>query len=104
MGEIKSRVLLENHDDKVLSRAGQIDEKRVRILEIEAVVDTGAVMLLLPLDIVEKLGLQTNGLPGRPAGLRAADRPDHHGRARPDTRPEEACSDSAARITPLADA
>ena len=31
MGEIKARVRLENHDDRVLFKAGRISEKEIRL-------------------------------------------------------------------------
>lgn len=59
MGEIRAKVRLENNDDRALFKAGRISEKEVRAVEIDAVVDTGAVMSLLPQDLVEVLGLET---------------------------------------------
>lgn len=61
MGEIKVKVRLENYDDRVLSDAGRMVSSQVRWGEIEAVVDTGAVMMLLPRDLVEDLGLKITG-------------------------------------------
>lgn len=61
MGEIRAKVRLENYRDQVLFDAGRIPKKKVRVREIEAVVDTGAVMTLLPQDLVESLGLKTLG-------------------------------------------
>ncbi len=58
MGEIRAKVRLENHDDWVLFKAGHLPQDKVRAREIEAIVDTGAVMTLLPLDLVEGLGLK----------------------------------------------
>ena len=61
MGEIKVKVLLENHDDRVLWKRGVLAEKDIRAQEIEAVADTGAVVTLLPQDLVEALGLEITG-------------------------------------------
>lgn len=61
MGEIRAKVRLENRDDRVLFKAGHIKEKDIRVQEIEALVDTGAVLLLLPQDLVETLGLEKMG-------------------------------------------
>lgn len=55
MGEIRSKIKLENYRDRATGR------KRVRSAEIEAIVDTGAVMMLLPQDLVEDLGLNIIG-------------------------------------------
>jgi predicted aspartyl protease len=58
MGEIRTRVRLENYDDRVLWKNGKIAKEDVRVQEIEGVADTGAVMTLLPQDLVEALGLK----------------------------------------------
>lgn len=58
MGEIKVRTQLENFGDSYMQRMGKVGEGEVRKCEIEALVDTGAVMLALPQDVVEKLGLE----------------------------------------------
>jgi len=58
MGEIRAKVRLENHEDRTLFKSGHLLEKDIRVQEIEAVVDTGAVMTLLPQDLVEALGLE----------------------------------------------
>ena len=57
MGEILTRVRLENSADLSLEKQGTLAADKVRGVEIDAVVDTGAVMMLLPQDLVEKLGL-----------------------------------------------
>jgi predicted aspartyl protease len=61
MGEIRAKVLLENNDDLALAAARKLARRKVRAVEIDAVVDTGAVLLLLPQDVVEALGLQKMG-------------------------------------------
>lgn len=58
MGEIRTIVHLENRDDKALSEAGYLPAKKVRHIKIDVLVDTGAVMILLPQEVVEKLGLK----------------------------------------------
>lgn len=58
MGEIRAVVELENALDASLELEGKLDKKLARRLRVDAVVDTGAVMVLLPQDIVEKLGLR----------------------------------------------
>ena len=57
MGEIVVTVQLENAIDRALQRRGTLPESQVRQLTVQAVVDTGAVMLVLPQDVVHKLGL-----------------------------------------------
>lgn len=61
MGEIKSNVRFANYLDICLHKRGDIPEKDIRSAEVEAVVDTGAVMMLLPQDLVEALGLDRMG-------------------------------------------
>jgi clan AA aspartic protease len=58
MGEIRVKVRLENNNDLALYEAGIIKKNKVRSAEIDVLVDTGAVELLLPQDLVEKLGLK----------------------------------------------
>ena len=58
MGEIRATVHLENKEDRTLYKKGIIKKEEVRQMELDALVDTGAVMILLPQDIVEKLGLE----------------------------------------------
>ncbi|MDE2967312.1 MAG: clan AA aspartic protease [Chloroflexota bacterium] len=59
MGEIIVDIELENAEDRSDVRRGRIDEESVRRARIEAVADTGAVMLALPEDVVANLGLPT---------------------------------------------
>lgn len=61
MGEVRAKVRLENYDDRVLCRAGHLGEDKIRVCQADAVVDTGAVMVLLPQDMVEALGLAILG-------------------------------------------
>ena len=57
MGEIRATVLIENGGDAELSRRGMLDPGDVRRVDADMVVDAGAVVVLLPQDIVEALGL-----------------------------------------------
>ncbi|MBI3098450.1 MAG: aspartyl protease family protein [Planctomycetes bacterium] len=61
MGEVKVRVLLQNAGDLVLKERGKLGRQKVRSRNVDAVVDTGAVMMLLPQDLVEDLGVDTKG-------------------------------------------
>jgi clan AA aspartic protease len=61
MGEIRAKVLIENQRDRILAEAGHLQPSAVRRLELDALVDTGAVMVLLPQDVVEALGLTVEG-------------------------------------------
>ncbi|MGR3219900.1 MAG: retroviral-like aspartic protease family protein [Candidatus Anammoxibacter sp.] len=58
MGEIKIRALLKNYGSVWAAQKGYIMEAEIQSSEIEMVVDTGAVMIFLPQDEVEKLGLE----------------------------------------------
>ncbi|MDQ7779653.1 MAG: aspartyl protease family protein [Planctomycetota bacterium] len=61
MGEIKVSVFLQNAGDLILAEDGRQARNKVRARKIEALVDTGAVMTLLPQDLVEYLGLKVSG-------------------------------------------
>ena len=58
MGEITVRAELENIVDRVNWEDGRIQESEIRTYKLDATVDTGAVMLVLPQNVVEKLGLK----------------------------------------------
>lgn len=57
MGEVKVKIKLTNNVDDVLAQLGKLPKDQVRVLEIEGIVDTGAVSLSLPSHVVEQLGL-----------------------------------------------
>lgn len=61
MGEIKVKVWLENVVDSFLRQEGKISEKQVKKIEVESLVDTGAVLVLLSQDLAETLGLPVRG-------------------------------------------
>ena len=58
MGEINAEIVLENPGDRVLAEHGYAQDDDVRRSTIEAIVDTGAAMLVLPQNVVERLGLE----------------------------------------------
>lgn len=58
MGEIKVKIELENFADRYWFLRKQIQEEEIRRYQTEAVVDTGAVMLVLPQEVVEELDLE----------------------------------------------
>src|SRR5207247_536821 len=58
MGEVRVKVKLINAVDEGLARRGGISGKDVRTYETEAVVDTGSVSPVLPIDVIQKLGLE----------------------------------------------
>ena len=58
MGEVKVQIELENFVDRYRYLEKQIGEEEIRRYQMEALIDTGVVMLALPQDVVEKLGLR----------------------------------------------
>ena len=59
MGEIVASVELENTTDLDNASDGLRDESTIRRTTVEGVVDTGAAMLVLPENVVSRLGLRT---------------------------------------------
>lgn len=61
MGAVMAKLKLTNYDDLVRLRDGTRKPEQVRTFELEALVDTGSVDMVLPEDVVEALGLQEIG-------------------------------------------
>ena len=61
MGEIRTKVKLTNAVDDALVSMGQLAPEKVRSIEVEAIVDTGAIASVLPIHIVEQIGLLIRG-------------------------------------------
>ena len=61
MGEIVVEIELENSGDLDRVDAGELREADVRRVAIPAVADTGAMMLALPEDVVDRLGIWRRG-------------------------------------------
>ncbi len=61
MGEVKVPLYLENAIDRERFIEHEIEESQIRSIDIQALVDTGATLLVLPQEIVEKLGLRIRG-------------------------------------------
>jgi clan AA aspartic protease len=61
MGEVRVQVELINAGDEVLVRRGLLPPDQVRKYSADALVDTGAVASVLPIHIVQQLGLVTIG-------------------------------------------
>src|SRR5262249_53444221 len=70
MGRVVTPVLIENLSDLILARNGSIPIEAVRRLEVpDALVDTGARSLCLPVSLIAQLGLEKVGeRPCRTAG------------------------------------
>ena len=58
MGEIAVDFELENPIDRGIFERGLGEESGVRRTRVRGIVDTGAIMLVLPQNVVERLGLQ----------------------------------------------
>ena len=58
MGEIVASVELENAADRGIVGEGLRDESTVRRTTVEGVVETGTMMLMLPENVVSRLGLE----------------------------------------------
>lgn len=57
MGEVRAKVKLTNSADIAMLRRNLIQSIQLRSVEADALVDTGAVSLVLPSFVVERLGL-----------------------------------------------
>ena len=57
MGEVKVQVKLINAGDEILVRRGLLAQDQVRSYKAEALVDTGAVSSVVPIHVVQQLGL-----------------------------------------------
>lgn len=61
MGEVRINVKLINSVDRALARRGKIEEEKIRTYEADALVDTGAVSSVVPANVMQQLGLQSDG-------------------------------------------
>ena len=59
MGEVRAMVKINNAMDVAMFRRGLTTRDQIRSITVEAVVDTGAVRSCIPVDLKEKLGLET---------------------------------------------
>lgn len=57
MGEVRVKIKLTNAFDEKLARTGQIAREQIRTYEADALVDSRAVSSVLPIYVVQKLGL-----------------------------------------------
>src|SRR5688500_17057582 len=57
LGEVRVKVKLTNAVDEALVRRGLLTADKIRSYEADAVVDTGAVRSVLPIHVVQLLGL-----------------------------------------------
>lgn len=61
VGEVRVKAKLTNAVDEALARRGMLKPEEVRTYEADALVDTGAVRMILPLHVTFRLGLGTRG-------------------------------------------
>jgi hypothetical protein len=61
MGEVRAKVRLVNAVDEELARQGQLPAANVRSYEADALADTGAIRSVLPIHVVQKLGVTIRG-------------------------------------------
>ncbi len=57
MGEVRVKIKIINAIDEGLFRRGKISKDEIRVYETDALVDTGAIPSVVPIEIVQKLGL-----------------------------------------------
>ena len=61
MGEIRIKVTLTNSTDEALHRRRKLKKSAIRRFEADAMVDTGAVRSVIPMHVMEKLGVLARG-------------------------------------------
>jgi predicted aspartyl protease len=61
MGAVRVKVKLINAIDEALVSREMLNPNMLRVYETEALVDTGAVRTLLPMSVVQQLGLRIRG-------------------------------------------
>ena len=61
MGEIRVKVLLTNSADEMAHRRRKLKKSAIRRFEADALVDTGAVRSVIPIHVMEKLGVLERG-------------------------------------------
>lgn len=61
MGEVRVKVKLTNSFDASLARRGKIKESEIRTYEADALVDTGAVSSVVPMNVMKQLGVLSVG-------------------------------------------
>ena len=61
MGEVRVQVKLTNAGDAVLVRRGLLIPDKVRSYTADALIDTGAISSVIPIHIVQQLGLELVG-------------------------------------------
>jgi predicted aspartyl protease len=58
MGEIRVKIKLTNASDMAQARRGKLPQDQVRSVELDGIVDTGAVATVIPVNVQQLLGLE----------------------------------------------
>ena len=61
MGEIRVKVLLTNASDETAHRRRKLKKSAIRRFEADALVDTGAVRSVIPVHVMQALGVMSRG-------------------------------------------
>ncbi|NOS99257.1 MAG: clan AA aspartic protease [Phycisphaerales bacterium] len=61
VGEIRVKVRLTNAVDEAMARRGRLETDQIRTYEADAMVDTGAVRSVIPVHVLQKLGIEERG-------------------------------------------
>jgi len=61
MGEVRARFRLTNAADEALVRAGQLARDQMRTYEADALIDTGAIRPVIPVHVLQQLGIGVRG-------------------------------------------
>jgi clan AA aspartic protease len=61
MGEIRVKARITNTLVEMLARRGRLAKEEVRSYEAQAVVDTGAIRTVIPIHVMEMLGVESRG-------------------------------------------
>lgn len=57
MSEVRVKIRIINASDEALVRLGQLTKDEIRTYETDALIDTGAVSSVFPIEVVQRLGL-----------------------------------------------
>jgi clan AA aspartic protease len=57
MGRVAVKTKIWNFEDELRAIRGQIPKEAIRTIEVEGLIDTGATILVLPEELVDRLGL-----------------------------------------------
>jgi len=61
MGIVHTEITLQNYDDEIFVQQGQKKQEDIRTVTVTAVVDTGAMYMVINEELSQKLGLRVNG-------------------------------------------